>query len=38
MRTRWLTNSVRAFQQKAGLRPTGLITAQTLAKLGVQLK
>lgn len=33
-----LTNSVRAFQQKSGLRPTGLMTAETLAKLGVRLK
>jgi hypothetical protein len=33
-----LTNSVRAFQKQNGLHPTGLMTADTLAKLGVQLK
>ena len=33
-----LTSSVRSFQQKTGLRPTGLMTADTLAKLGVPLK
>ncbi len=32
-----LTNAVRAFQQKNGLKPTGLLTADTLAKLGVPL-
>jgi murein L,D-transpeptidase YcbB/YkuD len=33
-----LTDSVRAFQQKSGLNSTGLMTADTLAKLGVTLK
>ncbi len=33
-----LTNAVRAFQQKNGQNPTGLMTADTLAKLGVALK
>jgi hypothetical protein len=33
-----LTDSVRAFQQQNGLHPTGLMTADTLAKLGVTLK
>ena len=33
-----LTASVRSFQQKSGLHPTGLMTADTLAKLGVQLR
>jgi peptidoglycan hydrolase-like protein with peptidoglycan-binding domain len=33
-----LTDSVRSFQQKNGLRVTGMMTAETLAKLGVQLK
>jgi hypothetical protein len=33
-----LTDSVRSFQQQNGLHPTGLMTADTLAKLGVQLK
>ena len=33
-----LTNAVRSFQQKNGLQPTGLLTVETLAKLGVQLK
>jgi hypothetical protein len=33
-----LTNAVRSFQQKNGLQPTGLLTAQTLAKLGVKLQ
>ena len=33
-----LTNAVRAFQQKNGQNPTGLMTADTLAKLGVPLK
>jgi hypothetical protein len=32
-----LTNAVRSFQQKNGLHPTGLMTAETLAKLGVKL-
>jgi peptidoglycan hydrolase-like protein with peptidoglycan-binding domain len=33
-----LTNAVRSFQQNNGLQPTGLLTAETLAKLGVDLK
>jgi len=33
-----LTDSIRSFQQKSGLHATGLMTADTLAKLGVQLK
>ena len=33
-----LTDSVRSFQQKNGLNPTGLMTADTLSKLGVALK
>jgi len=32
-----LTNSVRSFQEKNGLLPTGLMTARTLDKLGVKL-
>ena len=32
-----LTGSIKAFQQKSGLHATGLMTADTLAKLGVQL-
>ena len=33
-----LTNAVRAFQTQNGQNPTGLMTADTLAKLGVSLK
>ena len=33
-----LTNAVRSSHQKSGLQPTGLLTAQTLAKLGVKLQ
>jgi hypothetical protein len=33
-----LTDSVRSFQQKNGLNPTGLMTADTLAKLGVAIR
>ena len=33
-----LTDSVRTFQQQNGLRADGLMTADTLAKLGVPLK
>jgi murein L,D-transpeptidase YcbB/YkuD len=33
-----LTNSVRTFQEQQGLRPTGLMTADTLAALGVDLQ
>jgi murein L,D-transpeptidase YcbB/YkuD len=32
-----LTNSVRSFQEQNGLRADGLMTAETLAKLGVEL-
>lgn len=33
-----LTESVKAFQQKNGLHATGLMTAETLSKLGVELQ
>jgi hypothetical protein len=33
-----LTNSVRSFQRKSGLNATGLMTADTLDKLGVALR
>jgi hypothetical protein len=33
-----LTEAVRSFQQQNGLHPTGLMTAQTLSELGVQLQ
>ncbi len=33
-----LTESVRSFQQKNGLNPTGLMTADTLSKLGIAMK
>jgi peptidoglycan hydrolase-like protein with peptidoglycan-binding domain len=33
-----LTDSIRSFQQKSGLHATGLMTKDTLAKLGVQLQ
>ncbi len=32
-----LTDSIKAFQQKSGLHATGVMTADTLAKLGVRL-